>query len=59
MLDDARAHGLPFAYEEVDISEDDALFEAYGLTIPVLCHADGREMHWPFDPELLGVFLVS
>ncbi len=45
-------------YEEVDISEDDALFERYGVTIPVLRRADGMELNWPFDEEALARFLV-
>ena len=45
------------AYQEVDISESDALFERYGITIPVLRHEDGRELNWPFDENALGDFL--
>ena len=48
-----------FALQEVDISESDSLFERYGLLIPVLRHADGRELNWPFEPEALRDFLVS
>ena len=44
-------------YVVEDISESDALFERYGLLIPVLRHADGRELNWPFQPESLGAFL--
>lgn len=44
-------------YEEVDISEDDALFERYGVTIPVLRRTDGMELNWPFDEEALTRFL--
>ena len=36
-------------FEEVDISESDALFERYGVTIPVLKRQDGAELNWPFD----------
>lgn len=44
-----HAQGLVPAYEEVDISQDDALFERYGERIPVLCDVSGRELGWPFD----------
>ncbi len=42
---------------EVDISESDALFARYGLTIPVLRTEDGRELNWPFTAEDLREFL--
>lgn len=42
----------------VDISESDALFERYGVLIPVLRHPDGRELHWPFSPDELKPFLA-
>ena len=45
--------------EEVDISESDALFERYGLRIPVLQHPDLRELNWPFTPPQLLAFLSS
>lgn len=47
--------GVPF--EELDISESDSLFERYGLVIPVVRTADGRELHWPFDEAALQRFL--
>ena len=51
--------GLELTLEEVDISEDDGLFERYGLTIPVLRHPDGAELGWPFDVAQLRAFLAS
>lgn len=48
-----------FVVEDVDISESDALFECYGVRIPVLQHPDGRELSWPFSPVQLREFLVS
>ena len=45
--------------EEVDISEDDALFERYGLTIPVLRHPEGAEIGWPFDAAQVRAFLTA
>lgn len=44
-------------YDKVDISASDALFERYGLRIPVLRLADGRELNWPFSQEQLAQFL--
>lgn len=32
----------------LDVSEDRALFEQYGLRIPVVIFADGSEKGWPF-----------
>lgn len=59
MLDQAVALGVPLQYRTVDISESDALFERYGVRIPVLRKDDnaGRELGWPFDPEQLLEFL--
>ncbi|GAB3272039.1 glutaredoxin family protein [Parahaliea aestuarii] len=42
--------GCPFRYRVVDIACDDALFERYGLLIPVLRGAAG-EARWPFVEE--------
>lgn len=39
---DAVRRGTPFAFEEVDISGDDALELAYGIRIPVV-EVDGVE----------------
>lgn len=44
-------------FEEVDISESDALFERYGVTIPVLRREDGAELNWPFDTASLRNFV--
>ena len=59
MLDHAVSLGVPLQYRTVDISASDALFERYGLHIPVLRTDDeaGRELFWPFDPEQLQAFL--
>ncbi len=59
MLQAQRRAGSDFAFDTVDISESDALFERYGVLIPVLQHPDGRELHWPFAPEQLKLFLTS
>lgn len=33
---------------ELNVRDDAALFEQYGLRIPVVVFADGREKGWPF-----------
>lgn len=43
----ALARALDWAY--VDIALDEALVAAYGERIPVLRHADGRVLGWPFS----------
>ncbi|MEM8661859.1 MAG: glutaredoxin family protein [Pseudomonadota bacterium] len=43
--------------EKVDISESDALFERYGVRIPVLAVEDGSELGWPFSMQQLEDFL--
>ena len=45
------------ALEVVDIAESDVLFERYGMSIPVLRHADGDELRWPFAAVSLQGFL--
>jgi hypothetical protein len=52
--------GRDFAYQKVDISESDELFERYGVRIPVFRDdTGGRELGWPFDSEQLHSFLAS
>ncbi|MBX8511660.1 glutaredoxin family protein [Pseudomonas cichorii] len=49
-------HGL--LVELVDIAENEAFFEDYGLRIPVLRRIDtGAELDWPFDSEQVSFFL--
>ena len=49
-------HGL--MVELIDIADSDALFEAYGLRIPVLRRVDtGAELGWPFDADQVVNFL--
>lgn len=49
-------HGL--LVELIDIVDSEALFEAYGLRIPVLRRVDtGAELGWPFDTEQIVAFL--
>ncbi|WP_277372070.1 glutaredoxin family protein [Pseudomonas sp. AA-38] len=49
-------HGL--LVELIDIAEDEAMVERYGLRIPVLRREDtGAELDWPFDAEQVVAFL--
>ena len=52
-----RAAGVAVHWEAVDIAGDDALFERYGWSIPVLRDGRGRELAWPFDARGLEEFL--
>ncbi|MGR3887650.1 glutaredoxin family protein [Pseudomonas sp. 1152_12] len=50
-------HGL--MVELVDIADSKALFETYGLRIPVLRRVDtGAELGWPFDTKQVVSFLL-
>lgn len=43
----------------IDIAEDDDLFERYSLRIPVLRRLDNdAELDWPFDAVTVAHFLV-
>nr|WP_067289655.1 glutaredoxin family protein [Marinobacterium profundum] len=44
--------------DEVDIADEDALVELYGVRIPVLLdEASGAELGWPFDRAGLLAFI--
>lgn len=43
-------------FEKVDISTSDALFERYGVRIPVVRDPEGRELGWPFTAAELAEF---
>ncbi len=48
------------AVRVVDIEDDLALIERYGIRVPVLrLEATGQELGWPFDAEGLAAFLGS
>ncbi len=47
----SRAAAPGLAWEVVDISGDEALFERYGERIPVLRFASGEELGWPFTGD--------
>ncbi len=59
LCEDAQAilNDMGVFYRTEDISESDALFERYGLLIPVLRHESGSELNWPFDAAQLRGFL--
>ena len=45
-------------WQLIDIADDPALVERYGIRIPVLRHMDGDdELGWPFELEQLQEFL--
>lgn len=50
------ASGLDLQLELVDIDQDLELGLRYGLRIPVLRAANGRELDWPFDEAALRRF---
>jgi hypothetical protein len=54
MLD---ALDLPFA--GIDITEDETLLARYGILIPVLRDALGRELYWPFSDREITAFLAA
>jgi hypothetical protein len=44
---------------KVDVATDPALFQRYGMRIPVLRFADGRELGWPFTAEALAELIET
>ena len=53
VLAQARVRGL----ESVFIDDDADLEARYGVRVPVLRDAKGRELDWPFDAARLSVWL--
>lgn len=51
--------GLAVELRLVDIAESADLVERYGVRIPVLRRADGRELGWPFDLDRLRRFVTG
>jgi glutaredoxin len=55
----AVLHASRAVFEYVDIAEDEALLEKYGMRIPVVRRMDsGAELGWPFDEEALKKFMA-
>ena len=46
-------------YQTADIADDMELIERYGVRIPVVRDAAGRELGWPFDGTQLRQFLSA
>ena len=44
-------------FQAVDIADDLSLMERYGVRIPVVKDASGRELGWPFDGMQVAEFL--
>lgn len=57
MLQHRAVGTAPLVYQKSDISLSDDLFERYGLRIPVLRHASGKELDWPFSEVQLDEFV--
>ena len=54
----ACSQSFTWTVDAIDIADDEALVEKYGILIPVLKRArDGEELGWPFDEELLARFI--
>ncbi|WP_290793578.1 glutaredoxin family protein [Halomonas sp.] len=49
----------PVALARVEISEDDALMERYGVRIPVLADDEGQELDRGFDAPRLAAWLAE
>ncbi|QTF93975.1 glutaredoxin family protein [Halomonas sp. BM-2019] len=45
--------------ERIEISEDDALMERYGIRIPVLADAEGQELDRGFEASRLAAWLAE
>ena len=58
ILIQCQGGGPQFAYEKVDISDSDPLFERYGERIPVLRDEAGRELGWPFEGAEIAAWLA-
>lgn len=48
---------LGLDWENVDISEDESLLQAYGMRIPVLSRQDGASLGWPFTADDIRIWL--
>ncbi len=43
--------------QEINVRDDELLFERYGLQIPVVLFADGSEKGWPFTAAQIARLL--
>ncbi len=46
-----------FELEHIDIAGSEELVEKYGIRIPVVKSESGNELGWPFDLEMLQLFI--
>lgn len=53
-----QGQGLDVEVESVEIANDDALVERYGIRIPVVL-AGSEEIGWPFTVRELKAFLTA
>lgn len=53
----ALLNAAALAYIAIDICDDAALAERYGVSIPVVKSPDERCLCWPFDAKQLQEFL--
>ncbi|MDX1464881.1 MAG: glutaredoxin family protein [Halomonas sp.] len=50
---------VPYRLERIEISDDDALVERYGVRIPVLVDEAGAELDRGMEPERLAAWLAA
>ena len=53
----ALSHDI--AINLVDIVDNDALLDKYGLIIPVIAASEGEFLRWPFDIQQVSAFLAK
>jgi len=53
------AEDFPVNVTAIEIGDDDALVERYGIRIPVIKFEDGEELDWPFDEHTIRQYIVS
>ena len=59
LIDELQTDSHPDLFvESIDIADDDALFERYGIRIPVVKRTDvDHDLGWPFDKDGLKQYL--
>jgi len=53
------AADTPLDIIAVEIGDDEALVERYGIRIPVVQFEDGEELNWPFDELTIRQSILS
>lgn len=60
MLNYCRSYYPEVQWRPVEIADDAALVESYGVRIPVISFVhSGAELDWPFDPGQVMAFIKS